>query len=76
MPLQLNGKNFIVEQEATITASRDDIISKLKIKPIEISLYNVKDVLYLGIELYIFRYNTKGGVVNFINFNDDTDPVL
>lgn len=75
-PLQLNGENFIIEQEAITSVSRDDIINKLRTKSIGISLYDIKDVPYFGMELSISRHNAENGVLNFINFDDENDPVL
>ncbi|GFR07238.1 col27a1b [Trichonephila clavata] len=70
-----NGEDFIIEQEA-IGESRDDIINKLRTKPIGILLYDIKDTPYFGIQLYISGQNAENGMLNFINFNDENDPVL
>ncbi|RDD34184.1 hypothetical protein Wcon_01755 [Wolbachia endosymbiont of Cylisticus convexus] len=66
-------KDLIVEQEAIVSTNRNNIIEKLESKPILTSLYNIKDSPYFGIKL-----SSRGttGVLNFINFNDENDPVL
>ncbi len=70
MPVE---EDLIIEQEAIISTQRDDIIEKLASKSIGIALYNIKDSPYFGIKL-LNRGAT--GVLDFINFNDENDPVL
>ncbi|MFP3021336.1 hypothetical protein [Wolbachia endosymbiont (group A) of Pogonocherus hispidulus] len=80
-PLKVKNKdgeeeNLIIEQEDIISANRDNIIEKLRSKPIEISLYHIEDSPYFGAKLPISRHSTTTEVLNFINFNDENDPVL
>ncbi|WP_353270198.1 hypothetical protein [Wolbachia endosymbiont (group A) of Myopa testacea] len=80
-PLKVKNKdgeeeNLIIEQEDIISANRDNIIEKLRSKPIEISLYHIEDSPYFGTKLPISRHSTTTEVLNFINFNDENDPVL
>ncbi|WP_253309560.1 MULTISPECIES: hypothetical protein [Rickettsiales] len=80
-PLKVKNKdgeeeNLIIEQEDIISANRDNIIEKLRSKPIEISLYHIEDIPYFGAKLPISRHSTTTEVLNFINFNDENDPVL
>ncbi|WP_349967668.1 hypothetical protein [Wolbachia endosymbiont of Armadillidium arcangelii] len=73
---RLVEEDFIIEQEAIISGSSDDIVKGLKLKPIGILLYDIKDSTYFGAKLFISRKSTTTGVLNFINFNDENDPVL
>ncbi|WP_395460892.1 hypothetical protein [Wolbachia endosymbiont (group B) of Ablattaria laevigata] len=66
-------EDLIVEQEAIISTNRNNIIEKLESKPILISLYNIKDSPNFGLKL---SGRDITGVLNFINFNDENDPVL
>jgi len=66
-------EDLIVEQEAIISTNRNYIIEKLESKPILISLYNIKDSPDFGLKL---SGRDITGVLNFINFNDENDPVL
>lgn len=66
-------EDLIVEQEAIISTNRNNIIEKLKSKPILISLYNIKDSPDFGLKL---SGRDITGVLNFINFNNENDPVL
>ncbi|WP_338406446.1 MULTISPECIES: hypothetical protein [unclassified Wolbachia] len=80
-PLKVKNKdgkeeNLIIEQEDIISANRDNIIEKLRSKPIEISLYHIEDGPYFGIALPTSRHSKTTGVLNFLDFNDEDDPVL
>lgn len=66
-------EDLIVEQEAIISTNRNNIIEKLESKPILISLYNIKDSPDFGLKL---SGRDITGVLNFINFNDENDPVI
>lgn len=66
-------EDLIVEQKAIISTNRNNIIEKLESKPILISLYNIKDSPYFGLKL---SGKNITGVLNFINFNDENDPIL
>lgn len=71
-------KDFTIAQEAITNANRNEIIEKLESKPILISLYNIKGSSHFGAKLSISRHNETGllNFINFIDFNDESDPVL
>ncbi|WP_265015973.1 hypothetical protein [Wolbachia endosymbiont (group A) of Anoplius nigerrimus] len=73
-----NGEeeNLIIEQEAIISENSDDIVKGFGSSPIKILLYHIKDSPYFGAKLLISRNSTTTGVLNFINFNDENDPIL
>ncbi len=77
--LKLNGKDFVIEQEDIIGKNKDNIIEKLRSgEELLASPKYIKDSTSSGVGLSLYSYE-KGvltGVLNFINFNDENDPVL
>ncbi len=77
--LKLNGKDFVIEQEDIIGKNKDNIIEKLRSgEEVLASPKYIKDSTSSGVGLSLYSYE-KGvltGVLNFINFNDENDPVL
>ncbi|GFY65514.1 hypothetical protein TNIN_40131 [Trichonephila inaurata madagascariensis] len=72
-------QNLIIEQEDIIGENKDDIIKELRSgEEVLISHKYIKDSTSSGVGLSLYSYE-KGvltGVLSFINFNDEDDPVL
>ncbi|WP_434732577.1 hypothetical protein [Wolbachia endosymbiont of Zygogramma bicolorata] len=72
-------QNLIIEQEDIIGENKDDIIKELRLgEEVLISDKYIKDSTSSGVGLSLYSYE-KGaltGVLNFINFYDEKDPVL
>lgn len=78
-PLKLNGTDFIIEQKAIIGENQENIIKQLKLgEEALISRKYIKDSNNFVIELIMSDDdgNSFIGMLNFINFNDENDPVL
>lgn len=78
-PLKLNGTDFIIEQKAIIGENQENIIKQLKLgEEALISRKYIKDSNNFVIELIISDDDGNNfiGMLNFINFNDENDPVL
>ncbi|WP_264730035.1 hypothetical protein [Wolbachia endosymbiont (group B) of Episyrphus balteatus] len=78
-PLKLNGTDFIIEQKAIIGENQENIIKQLKLgEEALISRKYIKDSNNFVIELIMSddQGNYLFGMLNFINFNDENDPVL
>ncbi|WP_353281623.1 hypothetical protein [Wolbachia endosymbiont (group B) of Horisme vitalbata] len=78
-PLKLNGTDFIIEQKAIIGENQDNIIKQLKlVEEALISRKYIKDSNNFVIELIMSDDDGNNfiGMLNFINFNDENDPVL
>ncbi|MFP3030138.1 MAG: hypothetical protein ACEY3M_02860 [Wolbachia sp.] len=78
-PLKLNGTDFIIEQKAIIGENQENIIKQLKLgEEALISRKYIKDSNNFVIELIMSDDNGNNfiGMLNFINFNDENDPVL
>ncbi|VVC31183.1 Collagen triple helix repeat [Cinara cedri] len=72
--LKIDGKDFIIEQEAFIDSSQE-VITQLKSETQKLaSIYNIPNYIDDGIQFPINddMYNT----LNFINFYNESDPVL
>ncbi|WP_341811775.1 hypothetical protein [Wolbachia endosymbiont (group A) of Conops quadrifasciatus] len=82
-PLKVKKGNkeqtLIIEQEDIIGENKDDIIKELRLgEEVLMSHKYIKDSTSSGVGLSFYSYE-KGeltGVLNFINFNDEDDPVL
>ncbi|WP_264375974.1 hypothetical protein [Wolbachia endosymbiont (group B) of Sphaerophoria taeniata] len=78
-PLKLNGTDFIIEQKAIIGENQENIIKQLKLgEEALISRKYIKDSNNFVIELIMSDDDGNNfiGMLNFINFNDENDPVL
>ncbi|WP_264377632.1 hypothetical protein [Wolbachia endosymbiont (group B) of Philonthus cognatus] len=78
-PLKLNGTDFIIEQKAIIGENQENIIKQLKLgEEALISRKYIKDSNNFVIELIMSNDDGNNfiGMLNFINFNDENDPVL
>ncbi|WP_264704491.1 hypothetical protein [Wolbachia endosymbiont (group B) of Apotomis betuletana] len=78
-PLKLNGTDFIIEQKAIIGENQENIIKQLKlVEEALISRKYIKDSNNFVIELIMSDDDGNNfiGMLNFINFNDENDPVL
>ncbi|WP_375604406.1 hypothetical protein NOX90_02510 [Wolbachia endosymbiont of Anurida maritima] len=78
-PLKLNGTDFIIAQKAIIGENQENIIKQLKSgKEALISRKYIKDSNNFGIELIMSDDDGNNfiGMLNFINFYDENDPVL
>ncbi|WP_246198542.1 hypothetical protein [Wolbachia endosymbiont of Ctenocephalides felis wCfeJ] len=74
-------KDYIMEQEAIIDRNRNDTISKLQTQGTMHTVVGIFESLPGDKVNYCIRFydNIKDrnfGVLNFINFNDENDPVL
>ncbi|MFP3023473.1 MAG: hypothetical protein ACEY3K_11475 [Wolbachia sp.] len=78
-PLKLNGTDFIIEQKAIIGENQENIIKQLKLgEEALIARKYIKDSNNFSIELIMSddEGNNLIGMLNFINFYDESDPVL
>ncbi|WP_375604103.1 hypothetical protein NOX90_00105 [Wolbachia endosymbiont of Anurida maritima] len=74
-----NGKDFIIEQKAIIGKNQENIIKQLKLGEEALIAHKyIKDSNNFGIELIMIddEGNNLIGMLNFINFYDENDPVL
>lgn len=78
--LKLNGKNFIIEQDAIIGKNKDDIIEQIKLgqNEVKVTLKNITDSSYYGVGLSILTDDgdTLIGILNFIDFSNQDDQIL
>ncbi|WP_264328878.1 hypothetical protein [Wolbachia endosymbiont (group A) of Andrena hattorfiana] len=77
--LKLNGGNFVIEQEAIIGENQENIIKRLQSgEEALISRKNIKGSENFAIDFIISNYDGTelNGMLSFINFNDENDPVL
>ncbi|MGL9759482.1 MAG: hypothetical protein ACR5LA_12400 [Wolbachia sp.] len=78
-PLKLNCKDFVIEQKAITGKNQENIIKQLKSgKEALISRKDIKNSKDFAIEFIIGDDDGTEltGMLSFINFNDENDPVL
>ncbi|HCE59478.1 MAG TPA: hypothetical protein DEQ74_01425 [Wolbachia sp.] len=70
-----NGEDFVIEQEAIIGENKNSILDELETEKANITLQNIGNVLYSGINLSLYKPGNSllTGSLNFINFYDEND---